>query len=341
MMLWLETKYINLLSSRLPKFKRKSANLWNFRCPLCNDSQTNKNTARGYIYLKKGTMRFHCHNCGVSASFPNLIKSIDPSLYYEFIKEKLVENKQDNPTIEFENKMKPPVFAKKTPLKDLKKISSLAFDHPAKTYVEDRLIPAPDHYKLFYASKFKEWVNSMIPDKLGEKAPEEPRLVIPFLNKEGDMVGFQGRSFSKKAGTLRYITIMLDENQPRLYGMDAIDPNYNIYVFEGPIDSMFIPNSLASAGGDIIRELSLTSFAKERIVVVYDNEARNPDTVKKIIKSAKAGYRVCIWPDDMIQKDINEMILAGSTSDQIKKIIDEHTYNGLGAELAAMMWRKC
>ncbi len=341
-MLWLEHKYVGFLSPRLEKFNRVNNNTYRFRCPLCGDSQANKSKTRGYLYVKKNTIRFHCHNCGASMGLPFFIRQLDERLYYEFVKEKITEQKPivDEMTA-FVNKMKKPNFIKDTPLNELKKVSQLSPDHPVKKYVDSRKIPPGVHYKLFYAPKFKKWVNSMIPDKLGEKAPEEPRLVIPFLDQNKNLFGFQGRSFDPNAGNLRYITIMLDEEKPRIYGLDTVDTSQTIYVTEGPIDSMFLPNGIATAGGDILTEIRLTSLPKERIVIVYDNEPRNPDTVKKIAKCIESGYKVCIWDSKIEQKDINDMIMAGITQQEIKSIIDSCTFSGIEAKLYHSVWRRC
>jgi hypothetical protein len=351
-MSWLEQKYINLLSPRLERFKRKSGVLWNFRCPICGDSETNKSKARGYIYLSKGEYVFHCHNCNDTKSFKNFLKMIDPNLHNEYAMDVLKE-KAGSSNVQQEKvviKMAPPVF-NNDPLKKLKKISSLV-NHSAKRYVVQRQIPTPYHAKLYYCDKFKAWVNSIIPNKF-EIVYDEPRLVIPFINDKGDMIGFQGRSF-KQDDKLRYITIMIDETQPRLYGLDALDTRDMIYVFEGPIDSMFIPNSIASAGGEIKRELPRLGLDKSAYTVVYDNEPRNVDTVKKMERAIDDGYAICIWPDTITKKDINDMVkaevsdtsyvnteLVGRISNRIRKIIDQNTYSGLQAKLKLTQWRKC
>jgi transcription elongation factor Elf1 len=355
-MSWLDEKYINLLSGRVERFKRKSQYLWNFRCPICGDSETNKAKARGYIYNKQGKYTFHCHNCGATHSFSHFLKLIDPILHVEFYKETLQEmGVQRNPSEaeQFVVKMKPPVFIKdNAPLKALKKISQLSANHPAKDYVVSRKIPTPYHAKLFYCAKFKSWVNSFIPDKFSDTTIDEPRLIIPFINKDGVMFGLQGRSF-KSNDKLRYITIMVDESQPRLYGLDAIDISEKIFVFEGPIDSMFIKNSLASAGGDAIRELSILGLDKNLFTIVYDNEPRNPHTVKKIARAIHEGYDVCIWPPSVDEKDINDMVLKRvgdkelvpterieRIGNEIRKVIEQCTVQGLSATLVLNNWKK-
>ena len=74
---YIDIKFLNLLSTRLPKFKRKSDNLFNFRCPHCGDSQKSASKARGFVYRKKNDMFFKCHNCGMGQTLGNLIKFLD------------------------------------------------------------------------------------------------------------------------------------------------------------------------------------------------------------------------------------------------------------------------
>jgi len=337
-MLWLDHKYINLMSSRLERFSRVNANTYKFRCPICGDSQKDTRKTRGYVYMRKGTLKFFCHNCNASMGLSWFIKTQDPTLYVEYLKDRMLENGHKDETQEFVNKMKPPVFVKNTGLKDLQKISQLKAEHPVKEYITKRQIPSDTHYKLFYCKTFKAWVNTMIPDKFEDIEKDEPRLILPFLDKDKNLFGFQGRSFRKTG--IRYITIMLNEDQPKIFGLDTMDPSKDIYVVEGPIDSLFLPNGIASAGGDLISPLQLLDVQKEQFVVVYDNEPRNKDTIKKIEKAIDSGYRVCIWPTAMEQKDINDMILAGYTIDKVKDIIDDCTYSGPTGKLHLAIWRK-
>ena len=282
-MLWLDHKYINLMSSRLERFSRVNANTYKFRCPICGDSQKDTRKTRGYVYMRKGTLKFFCHNCNASMGLAWFIKTQDPTLYAEYLKDRMLETGHKDETQEFVNKMKKPVFVKTTGLKDLKKVSQLKPDHPVKLYIQNRLIPSDTHHKLFLVSKFKEWVNTMLPDKFEDVEKDEPRLILPFLDKDKNLFGFQGRSFRKTG--VRYITIMLNDEQPKIFGLDTMDPSKDIYVVEGPIDSLFLPNGIASAGGDLISPLQQLDVQKDNFVVVYDNEPRNKETITKIEKA--------------------------------------------------------
>lgn len=340
-MTWLEQKYIGLVSPRLRNFKRKSGGLYNCSCPFCGDSESDKRKARGYIYSKGGKTLYHCHNCSVTYAFPNFLKNFDYNMYSEFNLERLRDEKtpQQADLEQFVAKMKKPVFLQSGPLSKLKKISQLRADHPAKVLVDKRMIPTPFHAKLFYCPKFFAWSNSVVPGKFDEASLryDEPRLLIPFINRDQAMHAFQGRSFDPKSKT-RYITIVNDETTPKIYGLDAVDMSKKFYVFEGPIDSMFVPNSVATAGGDLIA--ATVGMPKKNMVIVYDNEPRSNETVKKLDKAIINGYNVCIWPSNLESKDVNDMVMSGLSPDFVRYIIDTNTHSDLRARLALNMWRK-
>ena len=285
-------------------------------------------------------MLFHCHNCNATMSVPNFIKMLDQSVYNEMQMERL-QDKKSPEQIDYESfidKMKKPVFMKQGPLKGLKKVSQLSPDHRTKKFVDERRIPTPYHAKLFNCPNFKQYTNSLLPNKFDIASIErdECRLLIPFLDANKNVHAFQGRALGSSA--VKYITIVLDESVPKVYGLDTVNLDRKTYVFEGPIDSMFVPNSIATAGGDLVSAIG--NFEKKNLVIVYDNEPRSKDTIKKLDKAILQGYNVCIWPDNLEHKDINDMVLAGLSSEFIKHIIDTNTYRDLAAKMALTKWSK-
>lgn len=341
LMNWIDLKYVNMLSIRLERFKRVQ-DRFNMRCPICGDSKKSKSKTRGWILPHGNKTWYYCHNCNISLSLSDFIKSVDQTLYFEYIKDIMLEKSGEaslTPAQELANQMKKPVFVKNTGLSALKKISALDPSHPAKQYVMDRMIPSEVHYKLFYAPKFKKWVNNILPGKFETLEYDEPRLIIPFLDEKKNFFGFQGRSFRPKSD-LKYITILLDESKPKVFGLDTVDPTSTIYAFEGPVDSLFIPNAIASAGGRIDSILELTNLPKHNIVVVYDNEPRSKETVQKMEAAIADGYAVCFWPE-LDYKDVNDMVKDGGFSQEyIKYMIDSNTYTGLKAQLQLAIWKK-
>ena len=263
-----DSKYIGLVSSRLKKFKRVKADLYNFRCPICGDSQKHKNKARGYFYQVKNNTNFKCHNCGASLSLNNFLKQLDNVLHKQYIMEKFKEGHTGKNFVVEEPKFdfKKPEFKSKL---DLPLCSEVKV---ARDYLQSRKI---DPSNFYYAEKFKEFVNSY-KKTFESTVKDEPRIILPLhFNKQ--LIGFQGRSLKSTSGGYKYITIMLDDNAPKIYGLDEIDKNKSVYVVEGPFDSTFVENSVAFCGSDG----NVEHLKGSDIVFVYDNEPRNKEIVER------------------------------------------------------------
>ena len=197
-----------------------------------------------------------------------------------------------------------------------------------------RKIPEERWDELRLVNKFYTFVNRLIPNKFPRVEEDHPRLIIPFYDKTGKLTGFQGRAFGSEKP--KYITIMLDETAPKLYGLDKVNLTEKIYVVEGPIDSMFIDNSIAMAGADATKLPSNGDY-----VFVYDNEPRNPEIVKRMQKHIDNNDTVVIWPDNVGEKDINDMIIAGKSKLEILDIISKSTHKNLSAKMRFTEWKKC
>ena len=318
-----DSKYIGLISSRLQKFKRVKPDLYNFRCPICGDSQKHKNKARGYIYVVKNNTNFKCHNCGASLSLNNFIKKIDGTLHKQYTLEKFKEGHTGRGFVveEPEFKFKKPVFRKKL---DLPKASENA---DAREYLEKRKLN-PD--KFYFANNFKKWVNSKKKtfDTIGR---DECRIIIPMYDRDKNLIGFQGRSLVPNS--VKYITVMLEDEAPKIYGLDSIDEKLPVYVVEGPFDSTFVNNSVALCGSDG----DLGYLEGSDTILVYDNEPRNREIVGRIERCIERNQKVVIWPSNIIEKDINDMILAGH---DVMSMLKLNTYSGLEAKLKFNTWKK-
>lgn len=338
---YIDLKYIGALAPRLSMFAKKDTDIWNMRCPICNDSRKSKTKARGYILGKGGSYMYTCHNCNVSMPFSRFLEQVDPAAYQDYIRERYVESRSTERIVEPQpdiSKFITPKFIKYTALAELRKISQLPLEHPARRYVVNRNIPTRYHSKLFYAPKFKAWTNKLKPDKFDLTKKDEPRLIIPFVDKGGNLFGYQGRSFFNVDP--RYITIILNEEIPRVYGLESVNLSEQVYITEGPIDSMFLHNALAMAGSHLDKTAVQIGLKPERTTIVYDNEPRNKYIVEAIEKAISFGYSVCIWPGDMEHKDINDMINAGMTAQQIQQLIDRHTYRDLLAKMMVTQWKR-
>jgi len=294
--------------------------LYNFRCPFCGDSAKHKNKARGYFYRKKVDIFYRCHNCGIGTTFGKVLKWADPDLYREYILERYKDSVPN--TTEPEFKFEAPKFKKKDPnLKDLISINKLNVDHPARQYVAKRLIPEEFYSDLFLCHQFSSWAKI--------QTQEHPRLVIPFRDETGEVFAAQGRAFGKEQP--KYLTLKFDESKPKIFGLDRLDFGETVYVVEGPIDSLFIPNCIAVAGSDF------NEIPPCESVVIMDNERRNAEVVKTMEKLIDTDHHIVIWPDYILEKDINDMILAGR---DVQTIIKDNTYQGLFARMALTNWKR-
>lgn len=343
-MQWIDIKYIGALAPRLSMFAKKDNDVWNMRCVICGDSQKSKTKARGYILGKAGKYTYTCHNCNISMPFSKFLEIVDPAAYQDYIRERYTEKTSSYNT---ERIVEPapdmsrfitPKFIKYTALSSLKKISQLDLDHPARRYVVNRQIPPKYHSKLFFAPKFKAFTNSLKPDKFDLTKKDEPRLIIPFVDMGGNLFGYQGRAFFDVEP--RYITIILDDEKPKVYGLESVNLQDRVYVVEGPIDAMFLENSLAMAGSHLDRTAIEVGLKIDTTTIVYDNEPRNKNIVDSIVKVIDLGYSVCIWPDYLEHKDINDMIRSGTSSKTVKQLIDQHTYRGLSAKMRLTQWKR-
>ncbi len=329
----IDRTFLLRLSPRLHRFARKKEDLYNFRCPLCGDSQKNKTKCRGYVYRKKNDYFYMCHNCGAGTSFYNFLNQVDPNLSQEYTMERYKDgNTTNQPEPSFEEFKSKPVFKQKF---DLPSIESLPKDHFARVYVESRLIPDKHHPHLYFASDFKKFVNSIGVEK--ELHENDQRLVIPFYDKDNNLIGVQGRALGESK--LRYITIRLQESNPKLFGMNNIDEEERICVVEGPIDSLFLDNAVAVASSNL--ESVTENYDKSKVVLVFDNEPRNKEIVKLMEHAIEEHFNICIWPEMIDDKDVNDMVLSGFTPDELQDIIDKNTFVNLRAKMEFVNWKKC
>ena len=320
----IDSKYIGLISSRLQKFKRVKSNLYNFRCPICGDSQKHKNKARGYFYQIKTNTNFKCHNCGASLSFNNFLKQIDSTLHKQYTLEKFKEGHAggrnfvvEEPKFDFTK----PVFKAKL---DLPKASEVPM---AKDYLTKRKL---DPNKFYFAQKFQEWTNKQ-KQTFDNIVRDECRIVIPLYDTNSELIGFQGRSLVPNS--IKYITVMLNDNKPKIYGLEKINEREPIFIVEGPFDSTLVENSIAMCGSDVdIRTYNWSDY-----IWVFDNEPRNREINNRVSKIIDRGDKVVIWPNHIKQKDINDMVLSNI---DVMSVLKSNTYSGLKAKVKFNNWKK-
>jgi transcription elongation factor Elf1 len=342
MSLPIESKYVRLLSSRLRNFKQKKDYLWNFSCPICGDSQKNKTKARGYVFAKGNNLFYRCHNCGVSIGVGNFIKAVDESLYKEFILERYKSGETNNtrsantilniPSPRFDKLEKQKVF------EHSEWCDKLPSEHFCLEYLTKRQIPKQFYDKLLFTSHFKQFCDALVPNH-GKTIVDDARLVIPFYNEYNELIAVSGRALETGDKTLRYVTLRTDTSQDKLiYGKERVDFSKTVRIVEGPVDSLFVENCLASGDANLV--LCADAISSDKIVLIFDNEPRNKEIVKMMQNAIGLKYDVVIWPDTIGGKDINEIILSGKSQDEIEGIISSNTFKGIEAQLKFNMWKK-
>lgn len=335
-MLYIDAKFVGQISYKLRNFKKKNDYYWNFSCPICGDSKKNELKARGFVYKNQDRLVYKCHNCGISTSIGGLLKHLDPIVYNEYVLERYKENTSKHmPHAKIEQAV-PLITQEVSTDLIMAGAQPLQSNEKALQYVVSRKIPQDRWKDLYYVPKFKEFVNKLKYSFTDTKY-DSPRLIIPFYDEDGKCIAFQGRALGTEMP--KYITIKLDETQEKLYGLDRMDPDKRVYVTEGPIDSMFIPNAIAVAGAGF--NTKFIQAIKDNATLIMDNEPRSKEICKFIEKLIDEDYTVCLWPDTIQQKDINDMVLAGKSIESIMDTINTNTFQGMEAKLKFTEWRKC
>jgi transcription elongation factor Elf1 len=339
---FIDTKYLRLLSSRLRNFKQKGDNLFNFSCPYCGDSQKNKLKARGYVFQKSGGLFFKCHNCGVGTNVGNLIKHTDSTLFNEYTMERYKAGESGNanyskPTFD----IPAPRFDKIEKRKEFEHaewLSNLPSGHFCLEYATKRQIPQKFYDKLLFTAEYERFITTLVPNH-GKQLVNDARLVIPFYNEYNELIAISGRALETNEKTLRYVTIRTNDSEDKLiYGMERINLNESVKIVEGPIDSLFLNNCLAS--GDANLAITAKLIKSEKKVLIFDNEKRNKQIVKMMQDAINLDYDVVIWPDNIQGKDINEMLMNEISTTEIESIISSNIFKGLEAQTRFTFWKK-
>ena len=341
-MLSVDSKYIRLVAFRLRNFKQKKDYLWNFSCPVCGDSKKNQLKARGYVFQKGTDLFYTCHNCGIGLSLGNFLKHIDPTVHKEYVLERYTSGKSNNSSLANTIlNISPPKFDKVEKQKIFEHgewCDKLQSGHYCLEYLSHRKIPEQYYKSLLFTQHYKQFIDALIPNH-GKQLTDDARLVIPFYDEYNDLIAVSGRALETSDKTLRYVTIRTIESDKKLvFGMDRLNINEPVKIVEGPIDSLFLNNCIAS--GDANLSLVANSFSAGKKILIFDNEPRNKEIVKMMQDAIKSGHNVVIWPSSVQGKDINEMILSGHSVDEIENIISSNTKNGLEAQTAFVFWKK-
>lgn len=343
MSLFLDVKYLNQIGGRLPMFKKKSDYLWNCRCTICGDSSTKKKKARGYFFRKNNDLFYKCHNCDASQHFGTFLKNFDANLYRQYALERYSNGENRRAHANAEDALKKlfeaaPFEVPEPTLLDelLDRVDRLPADHEVRQFCAARRIPDHQLSRLYFIDDMRK-IGQISPAMRDKITTAEPRLVLPFRDAAGKLTGVTCRAI--RGEELRYIMVRIDEDAPQIFGKELMNPLTTVYAVEGPIDSLFLPNAVA-VGGTGFGRLHTLNVERRRLTVVIDNQPRNREVCSIYSKVIAAGYNVVIWPGNIDGKDINDLVMAGTSPAEIKTLLDENTFSGPRATFEFNLWRK-
>jgi hypothetical protein len=217
-------------------------------------------------------------------------------------------------------------------LKGCISLSEVSNDHPAVQYLVDRGFERDMIDRLLYSEDFYVTAESINHEPLSPNFPSEPRIVIPFYNINGDIEMIQGRSLDQNS-KLRYISIKTHEDVDKIFGKDHVDWSRTVYCVEGPLDSLFVDNCIATCDSSLMRS--------DADVLIWDDQPRSKEICDLMEQAIDNNRSVVIWPVSTDTKlDINDMIQMGINREELMEIIRQRTFKGLRARLEFNRWRK-
>lgn len=308
------------------------------RCPICGDSQKNKNSTRLHLYHKNGKDGIQCFNgdCEINGRVVNVynfLKNFYPNLLENYKRENFIQNMNHLSADSID------VFADiaKNIKSNQQSIQSIqtnqqkpVLTHNLFQYFENII----EHEEAisylakrgfdYFNSKY-EWYFGKQDLKIGDKLYKLTNALIIPLYYGDEMYGFYSRNIYNK----EFFTYMPEQNIGfKIFNWFQIDKEKETYIFEGIFDalSMREDNVIALMGAKIPEE-RLKELKKP--VFVLDNDKTG---ILNSIEYARKGYTVYIQPDIYREKDMNELMLNFPDLD-VSKMIKENLYSGISAEI--------
>ena len=322
--------YENIYKISYNKFNKT----YNGCCPFCREGKS-WGIKKRFYYMPK-TQSTYCHNCGYSKGAINFIVDLTNKPLHFVIND--IKN-HDGEIVEVKQEEVKKVNDKSLPqdcinLSDENQVSYYKDNNIVKLALdlinERKLTNAINKPRTFYLS---------LTDKVHKN-----RLILPFYNENDDIIFYQSRGLTKKDLYERPKYLSKVGAERSLYGVHNIDHNLdNVFVFEGPIDSYFCENGIATCGITENSDKMFTSLQKEQLnklnllekVFVLDSQWLDKASLSKSLILADNNEKIFIWPKELGKKfkDFNDICVAGNR-DKIKpEFILKNTYSGLKAKL--------
>lgn len=332
--LYLQVNYLRMVSSSLELFKEKGGYLYNMRCPFCGDSQKSRTKARGYIFKSPldGLLVFKCHNCNEGKSFRGFMKHVNPGLAQNYWMDTFKGAGDSSETIEKVMSLAPEIqLERNLEDADCKPLLELSRLHPARAYIDSRMIPKDRKEVFYYTDNFERFCTSI---KNYSDVSDDARILMFETDAFGNIKLVVARSLDPKSKQ-RYITLRIDEEYPKAFGYSKIDKTKPCYVVEGAIDSLFLKNCVATLDSNVDGNIKNTDIQKP--VFIVDNEPRSNIIVNKLRKLIAQRQQVVIFDQRNPHKDINDMVKAGY---DIESYLKSRTFSGIKATAEFNRWKK-
>jgi len=287
-------------------------------CPYCGDSTKDDHMKRGNLYWD--TLQYHCFNCGEHTDAYKLLKDHGIKLNADDTIELIDYVKEHRIEADHVEVLQHGVYAKvlelaptKQELKEKLKFVDVEPGEPAFFYLRDRLLSNKLEYFMY--------------------SPKDKRLYILNLGPDDKVIGMQSRALVKTKSS-RYLTYDLCkilewlERMPELeeeesininkvstlFGIMQCDFTRSVTVFEGPMDRLFMNNSLALASA----QRDTTELDEiDSVRYMFDNDIVGKE---KMMQKLKRGKSVFTWDRFLKQnkldtyqkqiKDLNDLVMA-------------------------------
>ena len=328
-----QEEYIERLDTTIDKFRKVRDGLYQGRCPICGDSAYDLFKRRFYIILNSddGLYSCYCHNCGYSASLKNFFKTIDNDLYNSYVSE-VFKKKNDFKKKEHKDFKVKSFSIPKYP-EGLIPISNLNDNHEAKMYMRKRKVPENMLKCVFWTDNYPELVHNFIGEKYDNSRLEKQGIVFVLRDLDGNITGFQLRDIFAKDKKYRFYTCSHTNEHGYFYR--KINKDKPIFVVEGCIDSLFLPNSIAALTSTIWK----VQIPDADCLYFNDQEPRNSEVSKQVAKCLKLGLKTILLPPEYFNNDVNDLVNLGLSLNEIDELFKNNVYQGLAGKLKYAEWK--
>lgn len=305
-----------------PKYKR-GAGTYNGCCPTCREGKSWGKKRRLFYLPDKDLVC--CHNCNKNWSPVNWIMELSGLSYAQVMEQ---SKEYDFASFELEDKKFARPESETLPVDSINLFDQQQLDYfinnkvvkDALILIKDRRIDtAINRPKALYIS-LKDFVH-------------KNRLVIPFCDHKNKIVWYQSRAMYKKDEVDRPKYMSKLNAERTVFGLEKINEQLDyIFIFEGPIDSMFVQNGVAMGGISMseLQEEQMNRYRLYQKIWVLDNQlAENADVKRQINKLLENGERVFLWPKKFKGiKDINELCMKVRKNSIKPEFFIDNSYEG-------------